>query len=128
MNRILHPSRRVGFLSITPEQVPRLSIASTSHRATTGSQTAKQTEFKIPAARARAAREGDTRMAGSEPQINRIMDEDTALSSEMIEEEKRHFQKIAKAFLYYKWAGLHVYTCYVLIYLSIPPSEMRTPL
>ena len=49
-------------------------------------------------------------MAGSEPQINRIMDEDTALSSEMIEEEKRHFQKIAKAFLYYKWAGLHVYS------------------
>ena len=51
-------------------------------------------------------------MAGIEPQINRILDEDAELSSEMIEEEKRHFQKIAKAFLYYKWAGLHALYMY----------------
>lgn len=54
-------------------------------------------------------------MAGVDAGMSRMLEEDAELSSEVIEEEKRHFQKIAKAFLYYKykWAGL-LHVLYVI--------------
>ena len=45
-------------------------------------------------------------MASGEAGMGADMEGDVALSDEAVEEERQHFQKIANAFLYYKWAGL----------------------